>query len=183
MNYQSSDVSKLFIDYEKHISHYAVLHTKHRANGFSAKKLEHLLEEIRNSLRLALNILERNIYQGKTNLPRRKPFLYKTLRFVTVEGATETYDKDKTIHINIMFGNLPEHITTTHLLVYLHQAWTIQCKQGNDIYVEKLGIDCENKARVANYSVKEGRANRERLWSTHGIWDVENCWIPHQAFA
>jgi hypothetical protein len=183
MNYTSSDVAKHFKHYEKHITHYAVLHTKLRANGCSSKKIEHMLEEVRNSLRLALNIFERQIYEGKTNLPRRKPFLYKTLRFVTVEGATDSYDKEKTIHINLMLGNLPEHITTTHVLIYLHQAWTIQCKQGSDIFVEKLEDNSEDKARVANYSVKEGRASRERVWSTHGIWDVNNCWIPHEAFA
>jgi 5-methylcytosine-specific restriction endonuclease McrBC regulatory subunit McrC len=85
------------------------------------------------------------------------------------------------VHVNLLLGNLPTHLNDAHIYQCLTYAWLYKAKQSDDLSFYNIANDNQSVCRALNYSVKEGRANRERLWSTNGIWSVQNCWIPHQA--
>lgn len=181
MNYSANDVAQHFMKYSKHISHYAVMHTKFRSANKSQKCLDYYVTKTTKNLHFALQVFESKIHEGHTNRARRKPELYRPLSFATIEGAYETDNNELTIHVNLMLGNIPKHLTDTYINQCLSYAWLYKAKQSNNMKFYNIKNDDDSVCRILNYSVKEGQANRERLWATNGIWSVQNCWIPHQA--
>jgi hypothetical protein len=181
MNYTANDVASHFQKYSDHISHYAVMHTKLRSANKSQKTRESYVEQTNKNLHYALQVFETKIHDGHINRARRKPEIYKPLSFATIEGAYETTNNELTVHVNLLLGNLPTHLNDAHIYQCLTYAWLYKANQSDDLSFYNIANDNQSVCRALNYSVKEGRANRERLWSTNGIWSVQNCWIPHQA--
>lgn len=181
MNYTANDVAQHFQNYSDHISHYAVMHTKFRSANKSQKTLDYYVDQTNKNLHFALQVFETKIHAGHTNRAKRKPEIYKPLSFATVEGAYETTNNELTIHVNLLLGNLPEQLTDAQIYQFLTYGWLYKAKQSDNLSFYNIKNDRESACRAINYSVKEGRTDRERLWSTNGIWSVQNCWIPHQA--
>ena len=181
MNYTANDVAKHFQQYAEHISHYAVLHTKFRPAKRSQKLLDSYVERTNKTLHYALQVFETKIHLDHTNRARRKPEIYRPLYFSTIEGAYETTNNELTIHVNLLLGNLPKRLIDSQIQQFLTYAWVEKAKQSDNVSCYNMLNDKESTCRVINYSVKEGRANRERIWATNGIWSVQNCWIPFQA--
>jgi len=182
-NYTANDISTFFQQYDPWVTHYAVLQSEWRPYGLPQSIINKYIAKVKNELHYALNIFAKLLYPTNTNYPIRKPYCYRPLTFVTIEGARETNDPEQTIHANICLGNIPKHLTATHIEIYLRYAWHVRAKQPNDIFVESIKDYPSDTGRLFRYVVKEGQTDRSKAWSTDGIWDVENCWIPHQALA
>jgi hypothetical protein len=141
-----------------------------------ASYLSTKLAETSKSTRYALNCLNRLLYPSRTNRARQNPDFFKPFSFVTIEGAKETKDRAKTIHINILIGNLPKVLTTEDIKTIFRHFWHEKAKQKDDVKV--LDYDGGN---WVGYSLKEAQQQPSRAWNTDSIWDVSNCWIPHSA--
>lgn len=183
MNYKAQDIAEFFSSYQKHVTHTVVAHTNAHTFGLSDGAIELAAQRARNDLRFALNCFNKSLYPNRTNLPVRKPLQFRPLCFVTIEGARHTADPASTIHFNISLGNLPKQLTTTYIEICFRHAWHVKAKQSNDIFVEATNDYPCDSVRWTNYALKEAQQDTRKAWATDGTWDVENCWIPHAAFA
>jgi hypothetical protein len=123
-----------------------------------------------------LNCFEKLLFPNATNKTRRQPELFKPLYFTTIEGAKETTDREQTIHVNIAIGNLPEALTTDDIETLFRHVWHEKAKQQDNIKV----LEFDNRDWVG-YALKEAQQQPSRAWAENSIWDVSNCWIPHNA--
>lgn len=171
--------------YEKNVSHYIVAHTYFRPYGISSfstsdnLRIAKMAEQASQGCRYALNCFSKLLYPSASNKPMRQPDLYRPLTFVTIEGAKPTTDKAQTIHFNIALGNLPKAITTDDILTLFAHAWHDKAGFSNNIWI------AENQSTQHQtwfgYIVKEAQQAPHKAISTHGVWDIQNCWIPHAA--
>lgn len=181
MNYTADDITNFFNKYEPNITHNLVAHTKFRPCGHSQIKIEKMAEESKKSLRYALNCFAKSLYPNQSNLTVRKPLSYRPLTLVTIENITETTDEEQTIHFNISLGNLPKSLSTFEIEKLFRHAWQVKAQQSNDIYITEKNEYPANPQRWFGYIVKEANKSKQLAWTTNGTWDVQNCWIPHNA--
>lgn len=189
MQYTADNIKNFLGTYENHISYVIVAHTYFRpyTNPIKGKhintraKIQRQLEQTKRDCRYALNIFNQMLHPNSTNKARRYPHTYRPLTFVTIEGAKETTDRRQTIHVNISLGNLPTVLTAEDIYVLFSYAWHTKAKQSNDIKV--LDYKKATDYQWTGYTLKEAQQAPYKAWDTNGIWDVENCWIPHAALA
>lgn len=188
MNYTAHDIESFIGQYEKHFTHVVVAHTNFRPyNNPHSKtlnneaRIQKMVEQAKRDCRHALNCFSKLLYPTATNKPTRHPQIYRPLTFVTIEGARDTTDRAQTIHFNITLGNLPISLTAHEVEVLFTHAWHEQAKQSNDVKVFDY-VSGTHKQWVG-YTLKEAQQAKKKAWTTDGIWDVENCWIPHAALA
>jgi len=190
-NYTADDIEQMFMQYEQHYQFVIVAHTHHRPysvcrnsgylkNTDANTWLQAKQTQTSSDLRYALNCFNRLLYPNATNACKRKPLLYRPLTFVTIEGARQTTDRQQTIHVNIAIGNLPTVLNRSDVETLFRHAWHEKAKQGNDIEVLDY-YKAKNKKGWESYSVKEARKDPSRAWNDNSIFDVDNCWIPHNA--
>lgn len=190
-NYTAQDIEALFNQYEQHISHIIVAHTKHRpfiANAefglykdvIPAQYMRLKLFQTSKDLRHALSCFSKLLYPSAPNRPRQNPFVFRPLSFVTIEGANPTNDRSQTIHVNIALGNLPTVLNTEEIETLFRHAWHDMANQGKDVKACDYRTE-EGQSRWNGYSLKEAQQNPEKAWGNDSIWDVGNCWVPHDA--
>jgi len=189
MNYTANDIQNYIRKYEKHFTHMIVAHTVLRPYLHPQKqrhinaelRLQQLSFQAKKDCRYALNCFNKLIYPGATNKPTRHPELYRPLTFVTLEGANQTTDKSQTLHFNITLGNLPVTLTADEVRTLFLHAWHKMAKQSANVKVYEFtkGKD----TAWTGYTLKEAQQDNRKAWETDGIWDAENCWIPHAALA
>lgn len=190
-NYTAHDVQEMFKSHEQHISHVIVAHTYHRP--YIASQIQgrfknvkeqayytSKIEQTSKDCRYAMNCFAKLLYPKSTNKPVRQPLTYRPLSFVTIEGAKQTNDRKQTVHVNIMIGNLPDCLTTDDIETLFRHAWHDKAKQSEDINVQEY-YDAIYGDGFEGYSLKEGQQDKRRVWADDSIWDVSNCWIPHNA--
>jgi hypothetical protein len=121
------------------------------------------------------------LYPNSTNFPVRKRFLYRPLSFVTIENAREHLGREQTIHFNIALGNLPKVLLTEDVETLFRHVWVDKVHMSDDVKV--YGTDGKiSEVRTWNgYSLKEIQQQPNLAWKIEGVWDVQNCWIPHAA--
>lgn len=189
--YSAKDIENFFNEYEKHVSHVIVAHTKHRpylaSKGVGCFKDVRVDQYVRSKiletskdLRHALNCFSKLLYPSHSNRPRQNPQLFRPLTFVTIEGAKETLDRSQTIHVNIAIGNLPSALDAEDIETLFRHAWHDMAHQSSDVKVCDY-MQTEGQSRWMGYSLKEAQQNPHKAWDTNSIWDVSNCWIPHAA--
>ena len=189
--YSAKDIENFFNEYEKHVSHVIVAHTKHRpylaSKGVGCFKDIRVDEYVRSKiletskdLRHALNCFSKLLYPSHSNRPRQNPQLFRPLTFVTIEGAKETLDRSQTIHVNIAIGNLPSALDAEDIETLFRHAWHDMAHQSSDVKVCDH-MQTDGQSRWMGYSLKEAQQNPHKAWDTNSIWDVSNCWIPHAA--
>lgn len=177
----------MFDGYRQHISHIVVAHTRHRPFIASTESgrykhvradtyIKQKLDQTSKDTRYALNCFEKLLYPDATNKAKRRPDLFKPLCFTTIEGANETTDRAKTIHVNIALGNIPKVLTTEDIETLFRHVWHVKAKQMDDVKV--MAFDHRD---WVGYSLKEAQQKPSRSWDSTSIWDVSNCWIPHNA--
>ena len=190
-NYNAQDIEDMFNQYEKHVTHVIVAHTYHRPYVASTNfgRFKHVradqyiktkMEQTNKDCRYALNCFYKLLYPTATNKPTRQPELFKPLTFVTIEGANETTDRSKTIHVNISLGNLPSVLNKDDIETLFKHAWHDMAHQSSDVKAYDY-YKVDEAAHWAGYSLKEAQQNTRKSWDTNSIWDVTNCWIPHAA--
>lgn len=187
MNYTAQDIQNYKGKYEKYFTHVIVAHTHFRpyvnpqnrkiTNPEARAKL--LAAQAKKELRFAMNCFNKLLYPSATNKPIRHPYFYRPLTFVTIEGANETTDKAQTIHFNITLGNLPAQLTTEDVEVLFKHAWHTMAGQSKNVKAYTYTSGTNNE--WTGYTLKEAQQAPKKAWETDGIWDAENCWIPHAA--
>ena len=190
-NYTADDIAAMFKQYEQHVQYVIVAHTHHRPytvcrneGGLKSvnadRWLAHKLEQTSKDTRYALNCMNSLLYPNAINKVKRKPFQFRPLTFVTIEGAKQTLDRQQTIHVNIALGNLPTVLDRQDIETLFRHAWHDKAKQSDDIEVIDYYQAKQGKGWLG-YSLKEAEHQPSRVWNENSIWDVENCWIPHNA--
>ena len=82
----------------------------------------------------------------------RKNELMPTV-FCAIEGATNDYDFNRTLHIHAAFGNLPKALTREMLEDAIRQIWTATDAGVDDIVVKAMYLG--NERNWGNYLSKE----------------------------
>jgi hypothetical protein len=189
--YTAKDIEDMFNEHHKHVSYTIVAHTLHRpfvtTLNFGKFKdtradayLKTKLEQTSKDTRYALNCFYKLLYPDHSNRPNRNPFFFKPLTFVTIEGVKETMDRSQTIHINIALGNLPSILNREDVEVLFKHSWHTMANQSADVKAYDY-YSVDGSSRWTGYSLKEAQQDSRKAWDTNSIWDVSNCWIPHDA--
>ena len=186
-NYGIADWNEFIGNYDKHITHVVVAHTKLRAyvaaqgtQTWNAEKREQLLAaRAIKDCRHALNCFNGLLHYGHSSLVKRKPFLYRPLTFVTLEGTKATTDSRQTLHFNISLGNLPKYFTTRDIDTLFKYAWCDMAGMSDNVQVSDYYRQ-EGK-NWHTYTGKEANYDRQRVWGDNSILVVGNCWLPHAA--
>ena len=190
-NYTAQDIEAMYRPYEKHITHVVVAHTLHRPyiastdigrfkNVRPDQYVRGKMIETSDNLRHALNCFNKMLYPAHSNRPKQNPFVFKPLTFVTIEGAKVTTDRSQTIHVNISLGNLPSSLNADDIETLFRYAWHNKAHQSSNVKAYDYK-QINGESRWMGYSLKEAQQNKNRSWDTDSIWDVSNCWIPHDA--
>jgi hypothetical protein len=188
-NYGIDDWNGFVAEYDKHITHVVVAHTKQRpfvnaqdkritdVEGRVAWQATQAIKDCR----YALNCFNKLLHYGNGSRVVRNAEQYRALSFVTLEGAKVTTDSRQTLHFNISLGNLPKHFTTQDIDTLFKYAWCDMAGQSRDVLVQDYYRQ-EGK-NWHSYVGKEANYDRQRVWGENSIVVVENCWIPHKALA
>jgi len=190
-NYNAKDIESFFNQYEQHVSHVIVAHTKHRpyVASIDVGRFKHVrtdeyvrskILETSKDLRHAMNCFSKLLYPLHSNRPKQNPNTFMPLSFVTIEGAKQTTNRSQTIHVNIAIGNLPAVLKTEDIETLFRHAWHEMAHQSSDVKAYDY-TQVEGQSRWMGYSLKEAQQNTHKAWDINSIWDVGNCWIPHAA--
>lgn len=179
--YCAKDIENFFKLQDQHITHVLVAHTRSHVYNKTQAQINELARTARKDLRHALNHFGCLLYPTAQNRARRNPYKYRPLTLVTLEGARETNNPALTLHFNICLGNLPKILTTDDIQILFTHAWHDKAHQSADV----MAYDYKNHPSKTwlGYQLKEAQQRPNLAWETSGIWDVENCWIPHAAFS
>lgn len=179
MNYTAQDIQNFIGSYENHFSHVVVAHTNFRPYNSTKVQIEKMATQAKKDCRHALNCFNKLLFPNSKNKTTRHPELYRPLTFVTIEGANETADKAQTIHFNITLGNLPIKLTAEEVQALFTHAWHVMAKQSSNVMAYEYNMGTNRQ--WIGYTLKEAQQATKKAWETNGIWDAENCWIPHAA--
>jgi hypothetical protein len=92
-----------------------------------------------------------------------------------IEGTVNTYDRNRTLHIHLAVGNLPERYTEKDLLGIYRGCWLSTACAADDVALIPLRINA--KAGWGHYLTKEERQGR-----TDSV-DYYNTQIPEHILA
>lgn len=180
-NYTARDIQSFFDSYNEHITHIVVAHTNFRPYRASQVQIERMTTQAKSDCRYSLNCFDKLLYPYETNKPTRYPLVFRPLRFVTIEGANGNLGKEQTIHFNIALGNLPVDFCPAVLKFVFERAWVDKAGQSDDIEAYRVAHTSRTESTWNGYSLKEAQQQTSKAWRIDGVWDVENCWIPHKA--
>ena len=180
-NYTAHDIAAHLNNYSDHVSHIIVAHTYFRPHNYKQRQIDRMAEQAKKDCRHALNCFAKLLYPNSPNSPVRKPLLYRPLTFVTIENAKENLDNDQTIHFNIAVGKLPKELLTEDIEILFRNAWVDKAHLADDIYIASVEDKRSDEYVWNGYSLKEAQQQHNLAWKIEGVWDVQNCWIPHAA--
>lgn len=188
-NYTADDFNDWVRPFLPKIQFAIIAHTKFRPCNQSLRKIgfkRHACSEI---LEETLKMVSLNLYPHDPKLPFRKRFDFRPLTFTTVEGLSPNLTHEKTMHFNILIGNLPEDFTKQKLMFYFSKSWVEEFGQSDDIWIcsvdELIKADeCSTDTPIqvlSRYIQKDAYENKSNAWSTEGTFDEKNIWLPHEA--
>ncbi len=168
-----------------------IAHTQIRPCNQSPKWIAHKREEMSQVLENTMKSVSLNLYPNDPKLPFRKRFEYRPYTFTTVEGLNPNLTQEKTIHFNILLGNLPEDFTKQKLAFYFLRDWVGKYGQSNDVWfrtVDELVKTSENSTYtpiqvIRSYFTKDAHYQKSNACSTEGTFDTKNLWLPHEALS
>lgn len=179
--YTARDIEQFINNYSEHVSHIVVAHTHFRPFNQTQHRIDQMAAQAKKDCRHALNCFAKMLHPNATNKPVRKPLLYKPLSFVTIENAKEHLGNQQTIHFNIALGNLPKVLLTEEVETLFRHAWVNKAKQADDVKLYNVNGRAGEACTWNGYALKEAQQQKNKAWKIEGVWDVENCWIPHAA--
>ena len=103
--YTRKDVVDWLNDWRFIMTHYIVAHTRIHAAGTKVRGRERIKTQTQNNLRYTMNRVTRDIVGN--NICKRNPHTLAPAIIATIEGNRESILESKTVHINMLIGNLP----------------------------------------------------------------------------
>ncbi len=169
--YIGFEAQKYLSNLSTYCTHALTLQTKLATHNVSAKQMELMLENASRSVRQFNRRLATKAYgNGAT----RKPNLYHPLIITAIEGTTNTYDNNRTLHAHIALGNILTPTSNIKTEEQLRQ--TIKdCWLATDYGVDDIDIKDMTSDRWITYITKEIYDGNEECV------DWTNCHIPHAA--
>jgi hypothetical protein len=155
----------------QHCSHALTLQTSLATQGVSEALMLKNFETARQSLH-QLRVRSNRALTG--NGWQRNP-RYLPIFVPVIEGTVNTYDRNRTLHIHLAVGNLPERYTESDLLGIYRGCWLSTPCAADDVVLIPLRIN--EKAGWGHYLTKEERQGR-----TDSV-DYHNTQIPQHILA
>lgn len=171
INYTVADIERFVCEHKNNFQFYIVAQTAFRPYNKTAQRIEQAHAETEKALRYSLNCFSSEINYGHASRAKRKPHTYRPSSFCTIECFNASALRDKTMHANILIGNLPKFLTAQHVQTLFRHCWTEKAKQADDVYVTSF----DGSDRLIGYTLKEGTKGNVNCWS------VENTFIPRSA--
>ena len=172
--YTHIDVRNFFEEHNQLITHYLVAHTNLRPSNMPTHKIESMATSAKKSLRYTLNCFAKLVNPSSPNNAYRKANRFRPLSIVTIEHLSPNITTDKTIHFNILLGNINPKFKTRHIEAIFRHCWVDMAHQSENLFITEF----DNNPRLLSYSLKE--AEKSNTLSSVGLsaWDVENTFIP-----
>lgn len=173
-NKQLHSTSKDFINlYAPYCTHAITLQMNLPTHNVSKVHMANLKERAGRTVRQFNRRLATAAYgNGAT----RKPNLYSPLIITAIEGTTNTYDSNRTLHAHIALGNIITATSRIHteqqLQTIIRNEWLATADGVDDIDIQQMTSN-----RWITYLTKEfENGNAECI-------DWQNCHIPHAALS
>jgi len=188
-NYSADDFNDWVRPFLPKIQFSIVAHTNFRPCNQTLRKIEFRRNTCSEILEKTLKTVSLNLYPSDRKLPFRKRFEYRPYTFTTIEGLNQNLTQEKTMHFNILIGNLPVDFTVQKLMFHFSENWVRKFGQSDDIWirsVDELVKKDESSTDtpiqvVTRYFQKDAYENKTNAWSTEGTFDTRNIWLPHEA--
>jgi beta-glucanase (GH16 family) len=171
--YIGFEAQKYLSNLSTYCTHAITLQTKLATHNVSAKQMELMLENASRSVRQFNRRLATKAYgNGAT----RKPNLYHPLIITAIEGTTNTYDNNRTLHAHIALGNVltpkSKIKTEEQLRQTIKDEW-LKTRDG----INNIDIQLMHSNGWITYITKEMQnGNMECV-------DWQNCHIPYAALS
>jgi hypothetical protein len=168
-----------------------VAQTKIRPCNQSQRWIAHKREEMSQVLENTMKSVSLNLYPNDPKLPFRKRFEYRPYTFTTVEGLSPNMTQEKTMHFNMLVGNLPEDFTKQKLSFFFLRDWVGRYRQSDDVWIHTVDELVQSSANrthmpiqvIGRYFLKDAYDNKSNACSTEGTFDTNNLWLPHEALS
>ena len=158
-------------DIARHCSYALTLQTTLKTFGRSQQALLDDFERTRHSLH-QLRVRSNRALTGNGWKPNPR---YLPIFVPVIEGTVNTYDRNRTLHIHLAVGNLPERYTEKDLLGIYRGCWLSTPYAADDVRLVPLWSGAEDG--WGNYLTKEERQGR-----TDSV-DYYNTQIPKHILA
>lgn len=136
-------------DLFEHFTHALTLQTKLKTYNASAARMEHQVQQAQQSIHYLRMRLNRTLYgNGSRRNPNLVPIFIPVL-----EGSTNNYDHNKTLHYHVGIGNLPNNCSTEMLTDAVTQIWSSSSAGTSDVLVQEM--NARTPYNFSKYIVKE----------------------------
>lgn len=189
-NYDAHDIQAMVEPFLPKFQYLLVIHSNFRPKDKSQKTIE--FQQLKRSAYLeeSLKDVSKSLFKSDPMLPFKNRYKYAPYRFTTVEGVDPLLSQEKTLHFNMLIGNLPIHYSKEELLATLLKTWNGRFKQQKDIWIRTpqdlvdLHGGVDTPISVFNrYILKDAYKEKSNAWKVDGVWDVRNTWLPHEAIS
>lgn len=189
-NYEAPDIRAMVAPFLPKFQYLLVIQSNFHPKDKSQRTIE--AQQFKRSVYLeeSLKAVSKTLYKDDPMLPFKNRFRFSPYRFSTVEGIDPSLSEEKTLHFNVLIGNLPSNYLKEEFLATLLKAWNGKFKQQKDIWIRTpqelvdLHGGVDTPIGVFNrYILKDAYKDKSKAWKVDGVWDVRNTWLPHEAIS
>ena len=153
--YTRKDVVDWLNDWRFIMTHYIVAHTRIHAAGTKVRGRERIKTQTQNNLRYTMNRVTRDIVGN--NICKRNPHTLAPAIIATIEGNRESILESKTVHVNMLIGNLPPNKRDPmKLLETFKYNWHLKCGQSDDVWIEQFDLSKKLNFYITKEDLKPG---------------------------
>ena len=163
--YTKVDIEEFGYEHAHLIQYYIVAHTHFRPYNKSQSRIRRACDETTKALRHALNCFTSEVNVGHASRAKRKPHIYRPATFSTIECRSANALRNKTMHVNVLIGNVPGILTAEDIQTLFRHCWLNKAQQADDVKVSNY----DGSKRLFGYTLKEGKT---------GGWCEENSFFP-----
>ena len=186
-DYTARDLYDWVNPYLHKMQYVMVIHSDFRPHNKYMRKINAERQIRSEYLEDAFKHVSLNLYPNDPKLPFRNRHLFAPIRFTTVEHLSPDLPQEKTLHFNVLIGNIPETMSKDRLEEIFLQSWFKVHRQSEDIWVEKVTELEQRKVdelpinSFTNYILKDAYSDKAKAWGTDGVLDLKNFWLPPDA--
>jgi hypothetical protein len=168
--YRAEDIEEFVEQHKWMMKYYIVAHTNFRPANQSAAAIQNAMYRAERDLKYALNCFSSEVNYGHSSRAKRKQDLYRPASFATLECIDAAAVRSRTLHINLLIGNIPSVLTKSDVEALFKYCWIDKAKQADDMEVAHF----DGNRRLIGYTLKESQQAND----IDGVWSVMNTHLP-----
>jgi hypothetical protein len=168
--YRASDIEEMVSEHLWMFQYYLVAQTEFHPFNKSEAAIERAVYGAERDLNYVLNCLASEVNAGHVSRAKRKPHIYRPASFASVECTDAAALRHKTLHFNLLLGNLPAILTASDIKAIFRHYWVGRAGQADDVSIQAF----DGRNRLIGYTLKESKKAND----ADGVWSYMNTHIP-----